>query len=405
MFFTLKLYEMKLNHKTTFPALFSLIYLVSLSGCNTENDEPNVIQKETVIQIPVAESEAVDAIPFENVKIFPLEASKESLIGEVSKVMFANGRYHILDRQVVKGVLVFDDQGQFLFKIRKRGRGPGEYAECYDMDVDEEGNIYVLDVNNRKIIRYDSNGRFAEEHPYQIPSMGFSKIAQDTFAMYQFQIMTEDQGQQFDLVYWTTQQQRAKKYFPYEPVMGSRTRYVFQNFFRSSEALLFHLSFSDTVYQVANAGLEARYVLDFGRHTVPQTVKSMNNDEVTPFIESNSYAWKKSNFFENKTHFVGGYRLDEEMGMFVYEKGTGQTMVYSPQDIEWLDLWSVLPMGHRDETTFYGFIHKENIRYLKEFGDPSGAKYPFIEKLLQMDPDQIENPLIVTYQLPTNAKS
>jgi len=52
----------------------------------------------------------------------------------------------------------FDKKGDFLLSIGSRGQGPGEIANCEDIELDSKGNILVFDIGNTRITKYDSKG-------------------------------------------------------------------------------------------------------------------------------------------------------------------------------------------------------------------------------------------------------
>ena len=56
----------------------------------------------------------------------------------------------------------FDQSGNFLLTIGKRGQGPGEFSRPFQIQIDEEtGNIYVNDT--RKIIVFDQDGKYLDK--------------------------------------------------------------------------------------------------------------------------------------------------------------------------------------------------------------------------------------------------
>lgn len=59
-----------------------------------------------------------------------------------------------------KRVLFFDTTGKRRMDIGKIGRGPGEFLQPIGLCVDRKDNIYVSDNLGRKVIKYDSNGKY-----------------------------------------------------------------------------------------------------------------------------------------------------------------------------------------------------------------------------------------------------
>jgi hypothetical protein len=90
------------------------------------------------------------------VKLIRLETNAECLIGSVGKVQFVDGLYYLLDDYTGRNALhVFDTHGNHIQTLKKIGRGPGEYKDILDFDVDISKNIFILNsIGN--IIEYDS---------------------------------------------------------------------------------------------------------------------------------------------------------------------------------------------------------------------------------------------------------
>ena len=60
-------------------------------------------------------------------------------------------------------ICCFDISGKFLYKIQRRGKGPGEYNQISDFLIDPLRKlIVVLDRNSGKMIRYDLKGSYVE---------------------------------------------------------------------------------------------------------------------------------------------------------------------------------------------------------------------------------------------------
>lgn len=92
-----------------------------------------------------------------------LESNKESLIGNINKLVATSDRLYIQDR-MSNAVLVFDATGKFIFKIRNIGKGDGKYLGLADFTLDEtRKEIVLLAHRPSKICIYDYSGRFLRE--------------------------------------------------------------------------------------------------------------------------------------------------------------------------------------------------------------------------------------------------
>lgn len=93
------------------------------------------------------------------------DSNPDALFKGMDKMLYADGRFYILDYMGTSSVLVFDEAGKFLFKVGQVGAGPGEYSKVTDFDVNN-GCIYLLDSQRRNILSYDLAGRFLKQYSY-----------------------------------------------------------------------------------------------------------------------------------------------------------------------------------------------------------------------------------------------
>jgi len=121
---------------------------VDYSGCDTVVFEKNdiIVQLDSII---------------EELQMIQLETNSECLIGSTQKGIWRNKKIYIFDSFRSKNAIhVFDVEGKHFGTILKTGRGPGEYRDIMDFDVDENGKIYILNTSGGSIIVYDQQLNF-----------------------------------------------------------------------------------------------------------------------------------------------------------------------------------------------------------------------------------------------------
>lgn len=128
--------------------LFASLALFCMTACQSSKNEID----ETSIHIDWDKAYLGD-FEIEDVEYIPLETTDKSLLGSISKIVFRNNRFYVLDK-MSGGVYVFDRMGKFLSSIIKTGEGPDEYIELMDMDVDKEGHVYIADNAKMVINKY-----------------------------------------------------------------------------------------------------------------------------------------------------------------------------------------------------------------------------------------------------------
>ena len=120
-----------------------------------------------------------DSSIIEDVQYLKLEVNESCMIGKVDKILYRNDKYYIFDKDITKSIFVFRNDGKFLFKISKWGKGPGEYILPLDFDVDRSGNIYVYDNVRKNILRYGPDGDFPERSDLSFSFEEFVLSAKD----------------------------------------------------------------------------------------------------------------------------------------------------------------------------------------------------------------------------------
>jgi hypothetical protein len=193
-------------------------------------------------------------------KIIPLETNTESLIGEVYHLLFDNGYIFLLDKKKTKSIFIFDDKGKFLAKIFKEGRGPGEYIELEDFDLDRKRKeIIVYAVKSGKLMRFSYSGKFLREsklekigHGLNFAYLDNNKYAYNLLPPSETQICITDSSN----VIITRHNQISSKF------SNMRQFAIIDFFSKNSDNSAYYIPFwSDKIYQISNNGVKE--VFDF----------------------------------------------------------------------------------------------------------------------------------------------
>jgi len=88
------------------------------------------------------------------------DKENEDLYNPFSIDIDNDGNIYILDSGNSR-ILVFNSKGKYLYKFGKEGQGPGELSrKATKIKILEDGNIYVIDNQAHKIIVYDKSGKY-----------------------------------------------------------------------------------------------------------------------------------------------------------------------------------------------------------------------------------------------------
>ena len=111
---------------------YRILYLLSsllLTGCTSDN-RPIVYNGEYISKenVTSATIEQLDSL-IESCDFIPLETGDSSLLSNIIDIQCYNDKFFVTSSVVgfMPEILVFDNRGKYLNRIRRPGRGPGEY--------------------------------------------------------------------------------------------------------------------------------------------------------------------------------------------------------------------------------------------------------------------------------------
>ena len=149
--------------KYTILTTYLLLFLI-ISCKNEQKKEENVSSFGIVkINYDIKKTRIINLedITLPEFRVIPLETKDECLISEIDKIKIFRDTLYILDGKA-GSILVFDNEGKYISKIHKPGKGPGEYVEITAMAVNEK-YIIVADNFSKKQLLYSHTGDFISE--------------------------------------------------------------------------------------------------------------------------------------------------------------------------------------------------------------------------------------------------
>lgn len=143
--------------------LFLLPLFIVLLSCSESSK-----YKDNIYEISFAQIDKTIPISmvFESIDIYPLESDNVPLIGKIGKHIIYDSLIFIHDKSN-HSVLTFDFQGKFKSILKKRGKGPGEYLEIQDIDINPFDKTIDILIKTGQVNQYSFNGDFVGS--YEIP--------------------------------------------------------------------------------------------------------------------------------------------------------------------------------------------------------------------------------------------
>ena len=148
------------------PNCLVILLIVCLFIACSDNRNGHIVSGSTEnIKINIDKVSQNDTVYFSDLfndyHIIPLETRKECLIGQINSIRFCDSKIIILDGRISKSVFIFDLNGNFIRKIGKVGKGPGEYISPSSISADEEKKeIAIYDGRLNRIQLFSLEGKF-----------------------------------------------------------------------------------------------------------------------------------------------------------------------------------------------------------------------------------------------------
>ncbi len=99
-----------------------------------------------------------------------------------------DGSFYVSDGYGNSRVVKFSAAGEYLFEWGRKGSGDGEFNIPHAIDLDDKGNVYVADRENKRIQVFDASGKFLK----QWTDNSFGKICSVVFDKKEKRIIAVD---------------------------------------------------------------------------------------------------------------------------------------------------------------------------------------------------------------------
>ncbi len=263
---------------------------------------------------------------FDSVAYIPLETTDECEIGRISRVLYHNGKYIVVD-ELTNTVFIFTEDGRYYSKIQAAGNGPGEYAQMADIAIDKfEEKIKILDAMQVKVVSFDLDGHFTGETklPVSPSPIRFCQVDRDKYA-YDFERSFYEKEWQYNL---SVNQEdftgEISKFMPYDKPLSIcfSSRVTLQDV---NGEILFIPLYSPTVYTIESSELKPRYTFDFGDKWVSQEFIDTEWKDAIEFMNklNNANFVHYFNMLESGSHIYGEFMYGENKYYLLIDKETG----------------------------------------------------------------------------------
>ncbi|WP_160716391.1 6-bladed beta-propeller [Chitinophaga solisilvae] len=253
--------------------LWLCLLIIFAAGCNrTSKEAPLNIPTE---QIDLAKYQEVNfsSLPDEYVKqkkYVSLEMKDdENYVSLISKVKVMNDKIFILDKR--KKILVqYDGNGKYLGKV---GKLKEEYLNIADFDVDDNGNIYIIDGKLDRMLVYDTarHLQYVKKTPFETDILKALSGGELLLGLSSWN-EGDYRGQQ--VIRTDKQLEPLEKVLRYNEYVDDNFWITGYRFLQVDSLLFYNKPVDNNVYVFSTAGkIKKAYQFNFGALNVPDADK------------------------------------------------------------------------------------------------------------------------------------
>lgn len=257
---------------------------------------------------------------FHDLKLIPLEANANSLVGEVNKIIVQDSLIYLLDIRKTRSLSVFRlADGKFVRKIGNYGKSNSEYIEPTDFAV--AGNqVVILDNRLMKLLVYDLEGNFKRSSRLQFALQTIVKTDVDSV----FAGIAGD-NRHLDKIY----KFRVLKFNLDGHILSAHLKLddginysEFNNLQATSEFFWYHAPFSNDVVFLDGLETGVKYKFQFSKKGLPGDFVEKCNENYENFIEKyrRTHSYVQSIGCYTSRYMISRYAVQGRSGgLLVYD--------------------------------------------------------------------------------------
>jgi hypothetical protein len=383
------------------------LYLLLLSGiflffsCDSKREIGTDIQDGDIYEVQVDLKKNIliecDSL-LKEVVFITLEYGEESFISSIKRVKFFEKKFFLLDENANK-LLVFSEKGDFLYKIGKKGVGPGEFQDLADFDLDTlNRHVLVLEKERREVIRFTMEGDYLSENRLGFQADQFSMLGNNHLAFF-IGYFDDDYH---NLKITDLKGKLKRKLFPYPKDKRTFPFGFTGNLVSTKKGVLYSDASSSNIYQVFEDGkILKKYEIKFSTPFWSEENK-YEHDAFFDKVQKGHLNFLRNDFLEIDDFLLICYNehLGNEYGgtnrprVGFFDNGNKFYCNYSNFTPNLIPYCLSGPKGYYENRVF-SFIDPIKVEYFSSLIDSSSNE---IFNSLLMNREEA-NPILVTYSL------
>jgi hypothetical protein len=316
-----------------------LVIPIICISCNNSTGNQGIIKDdEIVLKIDelISEEPVNFSELFTDFHIIPLETDTNCLFSVISNIKLIGDTLFIFDRMTTKSIYIFSKEGSLISKVSKIGRGPGEYTQVSDFDIDPgEKSIYILDWPSKKMNIYDYKTNFLRSISLTDRFSSFT-VAESGCYLYRPHPATTVEKDNFLLYFYNKKGKPVWGKFLYSDTLNGPLKIEFHqggNFFKSGSGIKFFLNFGTIIYTVNGNSITPFLTLRTEKYKMTRKdFEVINQDRPSLYLQALGKLQKLTR--------ISGYSENEEIAFLkfyigwkeyrlLYNFGTGKAICSS----------------------------------------------------------------------------
>lgn len=341
-------------------------------------------------------------------RIVPLETNKNSLIGQIKEMKCdKDTNFYILD-EIAYTLLKFDKNGKFIYKIDRKGRGPGEYLELSSFTLTNEG--LMLYSNWGQTIHYfDCDGNYIKSfslNSYEFNfGIGYVTCFGDSTLIFSHNNFSSEYTPR--LFYFDVKEKIIFKGFLPSSVA---TKYSSPNVFYQSNDLTFYKPMYENYgLEIDSKGFRRAIYFDFGdKGFIPGMAESSKEEITFEYIKKIGRIEHISDFVFTDNIMFFHYAFGKHIYYIFYSFDTKETYSYAESRSKPITLWNRPRASIGDY--FVGEINPINLinmnNYINSLKGEAKENYEKYKEELPVKFEEVlsnvtdnDNPILLLYKI------
>ncbi len=366
------------------------IYLLLVISALFFACEPKpTIPNELIIEIPNSPvKDLVLSDLVSSVKFIKLEDNDSAIVSGVDKLLIHNEHIYLLQIYKNPRLMVFDFSGEYLFDIGSQGGGPGEFNMPYDVLINKNGQVEILDASTIHI--YDErNGKYLESKEIGFPVIKFKRVGD-------YYVFLTGGDTESKVITTNLELEIIREFRPKSLRNALRP---FESFHEFDNRLLYHEKLNDTIFEIKKDVMIPHKILNFVKplsESALQNISDQYKGDISQIRRNlDDYMTDLSFYLEDKTHVYFTYRFKGEDIILIYDKVEKTFDTYKPTGIindVTFEAYAPFIMDVYEDG-FFGYVDYPN--QSMDFSNKESS--PFIDQVkssLNSDMIDFDNPLI-----------